>query len=245
MSDLRARSANNFLPAVPCRPDRAYVPRQQVVNITYSVRLPAAAAPPVARPDDRAELEVMGERMAHTSARIGAAAAGAAASNPVLTRAELRAAADRGEVITQAQMDEAAKITALARLLQVLPIGAVASVCNTSVEELSAMDADRLAHHFVTRGKRALWSVGMINDCHNVWVRFMVWLERHDVVHDGMSFNAPDVGDFLEEVDSNARAKGLVNKARAEADDARAAERADRDVRKGGMTDGRREFETC
>ena len=229
LSDLRALAANDRLPPAAVErsiPDRSYGSRQHVVNITYSVRPPAAVAPPVARPDGGAEFEAMGEQMAGTSARIGVAAADAAAARPTLSRAELRAAADRGEVLTQAQMEETARIAALARLLRVLPIGAIASVCNTSVDDLSAMDADRLAHHFVTRGKRALWSVGTINDCHNVWVRFMVWLERHDVVHDGMSFMAPDVGDFLEEVDSRARAKGLTNKARAEADDAKAAWRA-------------------
>ena len=36
---------------------------------------------------------------------------------------------------------------------------------------------------------------------------------RRDAVHDGMSFMAPDVGDFLGEVDTDARAKGLANKA--------------------------------
>ena len=41
----------------------------------------------------------------------------------------------------------------------------------------------------------------------------MVLIGRRDAVHDGMSFMAPDVGDFLGEVDTDARAKGLANKA--------------------------------
>ena len=54
----------------------------------------------------------------------------------------------------------------------------------------------------------------------------MAFLDRHDVIHDGMQFRAVDVGDFLEEVDRKARAKGEANKARAQVLDARDAERA-------------------
>ena len=65
-------------------------------------------------------------------------------------------------MISQSQMQHPEKVSALARLLRVLPLGAVAKVCNASVADLASMDADRLANHFVTRGRRALWSVGFM-----------------------------------------------------------------------------------
>ena len=163
--------------------------------------------------------------------RISVAAAGVEKANPVFSRAELRAAARRGETVTLAQMTDAEKRHAMAKLIRVLPLGAVAKVCESSVDELATMDAERLAHHFVTRGRRALWTPGTTNDCRNVWARFMSFLERHDVLHDGMKFRAVDVGDFLEDVDRKARAKGEGHKARARALDARDAERARKEGR--------------
>ena len=207
------------------QPRRSYPPRQQVVNITYSVRQ-EVAAPAAPQPAEPAATETLGARLAHTAGRISAAAAGVEEANPLFTRDELRAAVERGETVSQAQMVEAEKRHAMAKLIRVLPLGAVAEVSGSSVDELAVMDAERLAHHFVTRGRRALWKPNTTNDCRNVWTRFMAFLDRHDVIHDGMQFRAVDVGDFLEEVDRKARAKGEANKARAQVLDARDAERA-------------------
>ena len=211
-------------------PRREYPRRQQVVNITYTVQqvvAPSSVVPPAGP----VEAEAVEKQLADTAQRICAAADGVEDSTPMYTRAELRAAAERGETVSKRQMDEADKRHALAKLLRVLPLGAISKVSHSSVEELVSMDAERLAHHFVTRGRRAMWQPGTTNDCRNVWTRFMAFLDRRDVVHDGMHFKALDVGDFLEEVDRRARAKGEANKARAEARDARDAERARREGR--------------
>jgi len=204
---------------------RSYAQRQQVVNITYSVVQQPVAQPTVAHAG-ATTAEALGAQLASTAGRISVAAAGVEKANPVFSRAELRAAARRGETVTLAQMTDAEKRHAMAKLIRVLPLGAIAKVCDSSVDELATMEAERLAHHFVTRGRRALWTPGTTNDCRNVWARFMAFLERHDVQHDGMKFRAVDVGDFLEEVDSKARAKGEGHKAKARALDARDAARA-------------------
>jgi len=205
----------------------SYPPRQQVVNITYTVRQ-EVAAPPVTAAAAPAAAEALGAQLADTAVRISAAAAGVEEANPLFTLAELRAAVKRGETVTQEQMELAEKRHAMAKLIRVLPLGAVAAVCGSSVRELASMHAERLVHHFVTRGRRALWKPGTTNDCRNAWTRFMAYLERIDVQHDGMAFKALDVGDFLEEVDRNARAKGEIKRLKAQALDARDAERARR-----------------
>ena len=83
----------------------------------------------------------------------------------MLTQANLDAATKRGEVVTQKQLTKAKKVAELSKLLAVLPLGALAKVCNASVTELADMDADGLARHFVTRGRRSMWSVGQARDC--------------------------------------------------------------------------------
>jgi hypothetical protein len=129
-------------------------------------------AQPTAAPAVATAAEALGAQLASTAGRISVAAAGVEKANPVFSRAELRAAARRGETVTLAQMTDAEKRHAMAKLIRVLPLGAIAKVCESSVDELATMDAERLAHHFVTRGRRALWTPGTTNDCRNVWARF-------------------------------------------------------------------------
>ena len=38
-------------------------------------------------------------------------------------------------------------------------------------------------------GRPAMWVPGTVRDLHNYWVRYMAWLERHDIEHDGQTFN--------------------------------------------------------
>ena len=232
--DLRAISAAGRATPQPVEKrqlEREYVPRQRAINITYSVVAPRAAAQPGPAADVPPGRETTGEQLASTAARVSRAAAEVAAANPVLTQADLDEATKRGEVIPQKVLTRAKKVAELSKLLAVLPLGALAKVCNASVDELAGMDADGLARHFVNRGRRAMWSAGQTRDCRNNWARFMVFLEQRGVVHDGMSFRATDVGDFLEHVDRNARAKAPANKAKALERDAKAAAKARKEGR--------------
>ena len=71
-----------------------------------------------------------------------------------------------------------------------------------------------------------MWVPGTIGDLKNVWVRFMVWLERRGIQHDGMSFDAVTLGEFLDHVSSEAKAKAVGRKEKAAAVDAKATRRA-------------------
>ena len=90
---------------VPPR-NRSYAQRQQVVNITYSV-MQQPVAQPNAAPAVATAAEALGAQLASTAGRISVAAAGVEKANPVFSRAELRAAARRGETVTLAQMTDA------------------------------------------------------------------------------------------------------------------------------------------
>ena len=164
--------------------------------------------------------------MAATSASISAAARAASAARPVLSQRDLEAAAAAGVVTPQHELSQRALQAQLARLVSVLPLSAIAHACQCDEAKLAGMDSARLATHLMSRGKPSIWVASTVRDLHNVWVRFMAWLERHDIEHDGRTFDAVCLGEFLSEVDSNARAKAMANKARAAAADVAAAERA-------------------
>ena len=198
---------------------------ERTVNVTYTLRrAPAVVATAVgSRPAPDALVHARPEaRAAETAANLRAAAASIAAARPVLHVAELVARTDAGIVTPQAELQQRQLVAQAARLVAVLPLVAVAHAAACSVRDLAGMGAERLAHHLVER-RPGIWRWSTVRDVVNVWVRWLAWLSRHDVEHDGSRFNAVDLGDFFEEVDSAARAKGPANEARAAAKDAAAA----------------------
>lgn len=154
------------------------------------------------------------------------AAAGAVSSaKPVLSHADLVAQADAGVVTTLSDMNHRQLVAQAARLVSLLPVCALAFACQCTQAALAGLGYDRVANHVVERQPRK-WRWSTLKDWHNTWARWLVWLDRHDVMHDGSAYNAVDLGDFWDEIDTRAKAKGLVNKARAEAKDAAAASAA-------------------
>ena len=165
-------------------------------------------------------------RMAAASAGVGAAARAANEANPVHTQASLEAASEAGVVTQQQEIKNRLLKFEIGRLVSVLPLHAIAKATACTVEALLDKDTDRLARHLLSRGRPAKWAPGTVRDAHNNWVRFMAWLERNGIEHDGWIFDAIDLGDYLFEVDASARAKAGANKAKAAAKDAEAASRA-------------------
>jgi hypothetical protein len=174
--------------------------------------------------------------LAGAAASIGVAARAVAAARPVLGSRDLAAATVAGVVTTQSEMNGRQLIFQLSRLLAALPLSAVAFACACSVRDIIGFDSARLANHFVTKGRQSIWTPGTVRDLHNVWLRFMIYLDRHEVEHDGRTFNSLDLGEFLAEVDAAARAKGAANQARAAAADAK----SDADARARGAPLGPR-----
>ena len=212
-----------------------------VVQVTYTVQkvpvvraTPVRAVPVLARPlgappSSRAGTaspllpSVPVSRVASAAAGVAEAAGAVAAALPVLDSAALSAASAAGVVTPQASMANRYLTFQLSRLLAVIPMSAVAFSCACTVAEVVKLSSDRLARHFMTHGRQSMWTAGTVRDLHNVWLRFMTWLERREIEHDGSTFNAVDLGEFLTSVDADARAKGNANRDRAAAKDAKAA----------------------
>ena len=212
----------------PPPPVRRELPPPRVINVSYAVKRPhtVLATPTgsivVPGTSGRAGPEA---RAAETAAGLRAAAAAVALSRPVLSVVDLEARTDAGVVTSQHEMQSRRLMEQAARLVAVLPLFAVAHAAGCAVHDLAGLGADRLAHHLVVR-RPGNWKWSTVKDMHNVLVRWLAWLQRHDVEHDGSAYSAVDLGDFFEEVDANARAKEGANRARAEAADATAAARA-------------------
>ena len=204
---------------LPAPPARVFPPRP-APRITYTIR---HVVPPAVGVDPGM---ASAPRLGAAAAGIGAAAQAAASARPVLTQRALEVASAAGVVTSQHEIAARKKMFELSRLVSVIPLSAIAFACKCEVEVLIGMDTARLATHLLTRGKPAMWVPGTVRDLHNYWVRYMAWLERHDIEHDGQTFNAIELGEFLTEVDTKARAKAEANKARAAVADSKAAERA-------------------
>ena len=207
---------------------RSYAARPSVV-VRYTIKAQpsvvavrvgsAAAPPPAPAPHGGAP-----QLAARIHGELREAAASIAAERPALDATALASRASAGVVTRQDEMQQRQLVEQAARLVSIMPLEAVAYACGPTctVLSLAGMSASRLAHHVVER-QTSVWRWSTVRDMHNVWARWLVWLERHDVEHDGFSFNAVDLGDFFEEADACARARAPANKARALERDAKAA----------------------
>ena len=161
-----------------------------------------------------------------TAEELRGAARAVSNSEPVLSHNDLVAAAAAGKVIPQRSLQHRMRLAEMAKLVAVLPIQAIAHMCATNVASLVGIGSERLAQHVMTRGRASRWVPNTIRDIKNVWIRFMTWLERHGIAHNGMAFDAVSLGSFLSEVDTNARSGARERQLRAAKADAFAMARA-------------------
>jgi len=164
--------------------------------------------------------------MTAVSAQLSDAARAVSAAKPVLSRSDLEARTREGKITTQEDLVAAERLEMMAKLVAILPLQAISHLCKCRIEDLVEMDANRLAEHVLSRGRQSMWVPNTIKDLKNVWTRFMAWLERHHVEHDGMVFDAVVLGEFLDHVHTEAISKGVGRKERAAAEDAKAKETA-------------------
>ena len=209
----------------------AFVPRtfapEPAIKIVYNldpIVLDSGMSPPPPRSGPSPPLSA--PALAATAEKLRGAAQAVSDQEPVLSHADLVSAAANGKVTSQQSMQHRARLAEMAKLVAVLPIQAIAHVCAVDVASLAGMGSDRLAQHVMTCGRPSRWVPNTIRDVKNTWIRFMAWLDRHGVTHNGMVFDAVSLGSFLTEVDTNARAGASERQARAARADAAARARA-------------------
>ena len=124
----------------------------RIVNVSYAVRpVPSVVATPVG---SRAVVPVAVPSRPSASATEAAAglriaAQAVAAASPVLGFDDLVERAEAGVVTPQADLQKRQLVAQAARLVTVLPIGAIARAVGCSVGELAGVGATRLAHHLI------------------------------------------------------------------------------------------------
>jgi len=160
------------------------------------------------------------------SAGISASARAVSDADPVLTRAALEARSDQGKVTTKEEKSRKIRIASMTELVGVMPLQAIAHHAGVPVEQLATMDSHRIAQHMLAHGKPSLWVPNTIDGLRRAWVRFMLWLERRGVPHNGMEFDAVTLGEFLDHVAAEAAAKAEGRAEKARLADARARARA-------------------
>ena len=210
----------------PALVPRTFAPAP-VINITYRVDpigfVPGG--PPL--PFGPGPVQILpAPAISATAEELRGAAKAVSDKEPVLSHAALVAAAAEGKVTSQQSLQHRMRLAEMSKLVAVLPIQAIAHVCAADVASLAGMGSERLAQHVMTRGRASRWVPNTIRDLKNAWIRFMTWLERHGVTHNGMVFDAVSLGAFLTEVDTNARTGASERQARAAKADANAKARA-------------------
>ena len=222
--DAFRRLSHSAPPRVPAPPVvRAYT-APVAPSITYHVAQPKTMPPATTQmpgsEDPPAQLSAPG--MTAVTAQIQAATRAVAAATPVLTRSALEERTDAGKVTTNEEVLQAKRLEQMTKLVAVMPLPAIAHHAGVPVGDLAIMDSHRLAEHMLRRGRPSMWVPNTTADLKNVWVRFMVWLERRGIQHDGMSFDAVTLGEFLDHVSSEAKNKAVGRKEKASAVDAEA-----------------------
>ena len=211
-----------FVP--PWRPPRSASVVRPVVHIEYQQRRrPAVVASRVGSSSTAVAVVAPAvARQPFDAGQMRAAAAAVVAAAPMFDRRAVVDATDRGDVLRSALMQERKLHFQMSRLITLLPLASVARYCNRTVDELSGIGCSRVAQQVIQRPKKP-WKWSTVRDWHNTFARFLVWLARRDVVHDGQSFDTVACGEFLAGVDSGAKAKAPGNMQRAAERDAKAA----------------------
>jgi hypothetical protein len=117
-------------------------------------------------------------------------------------------------------------MASMTELVGVMPLQAIANHAGVPVARLATMGSHRIAQHMLAHGKPSLWVPNTIDGLRRAWVRFMLWLERRGIPHNGMEFDAVTLGEFLDQVAAEAAAKAEGRAEKARQADARARARA-------------------
>ena len=140
-----------------------------------------------------------------TAAGLRDAAQQAALQHPRLTTQLVAQRAATGVPTTLAAIEAAQVVRESMQLVVLLPPYALAAVCGTSVARLFDSTPRQIVDHVLRRTRRR-WTATTIAGARRAFVRLLLWLEAHDIEHDG-TVDGLTLGAYLDDVDRSARAR--------------------------------------
>ena len=140
-----------------------------------------------------------------TAAGLREAAQKAALQHPRITGGLAAQRAAAGVPTTLAAIEAADVVFETTQLIVLLPPSALATVCGTSVERLFNSTPQQIVDHALRHSRRR-WVSTTIAGARRAYVRLLLWLEAHDIEHDG-TVDGLTLGSYLDDVDKTARAR--------------------------------------
>ena len=119
-----------------------------------------------------------------TAAGLREEARRAAQQHPRLTRQVIHQRAAAGVPTTLAAIEAAEVVHETAQLVVLLPPYALATVCGTTVDRIYRATPQQVMDHLM-RHTRRRWVASTISGARCAYVRLLLWLEAHDIEHDG------------------------------------------------------------
>ena len=140
-----------------------------------------------------------------TAAGLQEAAQQAALQHPRLTTQLVAQRAATAVPTTLAAIEAAKVVHEAMQLIVLLPPYALANVCGTSVARLFESAPQQIVDRVLRRVRRR-WTSATIARARRAFVRLLIWLEAHDIKHDG-TVDGLTLGAYLDDVDRSARAR--------------------------------------
>ena len=140
-----------------------------------------------------------------TAAGLREEAQRAVQQHPRLTRQLIHQRAAAGVPTTLAAIEAAEVVHETAQLIVLLPPYALATVCGTSIDRIYRATPQQVMDHLL-RHTRRRWVASTISGARCAYVRLLLWLEAHDIEHDG-TLDGMTLGSYLDDVDRTARAR--------------------------------------
>jgi len=140
-----------------------------------------------------------------TAAGLREAAQLTALQNPRLTNELVAQRAATGVPTTLAAKEAVEVVHEAMQLIVLLPPYALATMCGTSVDRLLGSTPQQIVDHVLRRTRRR-WTSTTIAGARRALVRLLIWLEAHDIEHDG-TVDGLTLGAYLDDVDRAARAR--------------------------------------
>ena len=119
-----------------------------------------------------------------TAAGLREAAQLTALQNPRLTNELVAQRAATGVPTTLAAKEAVEVVHEAMQLIVLLPPYALATICGTSVDRLLGSTPQQIVDHVLRRTRRR-WTSTTIAGARRALVRLLIWLEAHDIEHDG------------------------------------------------------------